>query len=132
MSARTNKHRIYRLLHSHFYGKSLWRSVEEQGWLDVAPVGREFGSPDYERLLILDLYAASQMTGDDAMRELGLDRLEDLHQRVLAANLVVPRHDASAPLEGMFAGKVSQPISVEAMNKAIGIAAASSGQPCKK
>lgn len=27
------------------------RSREEQGWLDIAPVGREFGSPDYERLM---------------------------------------------------------------------------------
>ena len=27
------------------------RSKEEQEWLDMAPVGREFGSPDYERLM---------------------------------------------------------------------------------
>lgn len=26
------------------------RSPEEQAWLDLAPVGREFGSPDWERL----------------------------------------------------------------------------------
>ncbi len=29
---------------------SVPRSKEEQEWLDMAPVGREFGSPDYERL----------------------------------------------------------------------------------
>lgn len=81
---------IYHLLHGRFHGKFLWRSAEEQAWLDVTPVGREFGSPDYERLQILDLYAASQISGDDAMRKLGLDSLEDLHQLVLAADLIVP------------------------------------------
>jgi len=29
-------------------------SDEDQTWLDIAPVGREFGSPDYERLTALD------------------------------------------------------------------------------
>lgn len=91
MSTRTNKRRIYRLLHSRYHGKFLWRSAEEQAWLDVVPVGREFGSPDYERLQILDMYAASQMNGDDAMRELGIDSLETLNQQMLAAGLVVPR-----------------------------------------
>lgn len=28
--------------------------AEEKDWLDMAPVGREFGSPDYERLTALD------------------------------------------------------------------------------
>lgn len=27
------------------------RSLEEQEWLDMAPISREFGSPDYERLM---------------------------------------------------------------------------------
>ncbi|MDZ4055371.1 MAG: hypothetical protein U1D69_00130 [Polynucleobacter sp.] len=29
-------------------------SSEDRAWLDMAPVGREFGSPDYERLTALD------------------------------------------------------------------------------
>lgn len=29
-------------------------SSEDCAWLDMAPVGREFGSPDYERLMALD------------------------------------------------------------------------------
>jgi len=32
----------------------LKRTPEEQAWLDLAPVGREFGSPDWERLNMLD------------------------------------------------------------------------------
>ena len=39
-----------------------------------------------------------------------------------------PRPGASRQLRGMFAGKASKPISIVAMNKAIGIAAASGGQ----
>lgn len=27
------------------------RSAEEQAWLDMAPVGMEFGTPDFERLI---------------------------------------------------------------------------------
>lgn len=41
------------------------------------------------------------------------------------------RPESSTQLKGMFAGKVSKPISIVAMNKAIGIAAASGGQ-CDK
>lgn len=72
----------------------MWRSAEEQAGLDVAPVGREFGSTDYERLQILDRYAENQMSGEDAMLKLGLKSLEDLHQLMLAANLIVPRAGA--------------------------------------
>jgi hypothetical protein len=32
----------------------LKRTPEEQAWLDIVPVGREFGSPDWERLAMLD------------------------------------------------------------------------------
>lgn len=45
------------MFHGRFHGRFLWRSAEEQAWLDLAPVGREFGSPDYERLEQLDAYA---------------------------------------------------------------------------
>lgn len=34
-----------------FYGESLWRSAEDTAWDNMAPVGREFGSPDYDRLI---------------------------------------------------------------------------------
>lgn len=132
MSTRTNMRRIYTLFDRRFHGKSWWRSAEEQAWLAMAPVGREFGSPDYDRLQILDLYAASQMSGDDAMRNLGLDSLEDLHQLVLAADLIVPRPDAMAPPKGMFAGKATPPVSIGDMNRAPGIAAALSERMRKK
>lgn len=100
MSTRTNRRRIHILFDRRFHGKSWWRSAEEQAWLDVAPVGREFGSPDYERLQFLDLYAANQISSDEAMRNLGVDSLADLHQLVLAANLIVPRLVVSPLLKG--------------------------------
>lgn len=84
------KRRIYRLFYPHFRGERLWRSKEEQAWLDVAPVGREFGSPDYERLQVLDLYAAGEMNREGAMRMLGIDSLQALQQQMLAAGLIVP------------------------------------------
>ena len=49
MSARKIKRRIMQLFYGRFYGPFLWRSQEEQAWLDMPPVGREFGSPDYDR-----------------------------------------------------------------------------------
>jgi hypothetical protein len=91
MNARMNKRRIYGMFYLRFHGPCLWRrSAEEQAWLDVAPVGREFGSPDFERLQVLDLYAAGEMSREDAMRMLGLDSLQALQQQVLAAGLIVP------------------------------------------
>lgn len=96
MNARTNKRRIYDVFYRRFHGPCLWRrSAEEQAWLDVAPVGREFGSPDYERLQILDLYAAGHISGEAAMANLGLASLADLHQLMLAADLIVPRAGAA-------------------------------------
>lgn len=90
MNTRTNKRRIYRLFHGRFHGERFWRSREEQAWLDVAPVGREFGSPDYERLQVLDLYAAGRISREDAMRMLGVESLQVLQQQMLAANLRAP------------------------------------------
>lgn len=42
-------------------------------WDNMNPIGREFGSPDYERLSILDMYAWGTITESRAMELLGLD-----------------------------------------------------------
>lgn len=90
MNARMNKRRIYSLVSRRLHGQCWRRSAEEQAWLDVAPVGREFGSPDFERLQVLDLYAAGEMNRENAMRMLGLESLQALQQQLLAAGLNVP------------------------------------------
>ena len=82
---------FYNIVYLRFHGPCLWRrSAEEQAWLDVAPVGREFGSPDYERLQILDLYVAGHLSHEAAMGKLGMDSLEELHRQMRAAGLIAP------------------------------------------
>lgn len=93
MNTRMYKRRIYRLFFHRFlrfHGARPRRSKEEQAWLDVAPVGREFGSPDYERLQILDLYAEGRVNAEDAMRMLGVDSPKALQQQMLSAKLRTP------------------------------------------
>lgn len=90
VSTRTNKRRIYAKFDSRFNGKPFWRSAEEQAWLDVAPVGREFGSADYERLQILDMYEAGQLTAEAVMLKLGINSLEDRRRQMHAAGLAAP------------------------------------------
>lgn len=40
-------------------------TAEDRAWLDMAPVGREFGSPDYERLAQLDVLADTAKAAAD-------------------------------------------------------------------
>lgn len=55
LSSRKRKRVVSRLLHGRFHNHSFfWRSAEELAWLNIAPVGREFGSPDYDRLMQQD------------------------------------------------------------------------------
>lgn len=55
MNSRKRKRIVGKLFLSRFnHPRFLWRSSEEQAWLNMVPVGREFGSPDYERLMDLD------------------------------------------------------------------------------
>lgn len=51
MKARKYKTRISHLLHRRFNSNFIWQSAEDRAWDRMAPVGREFGSPDYERLM---------------------------------------------------------------------------------
>lgn len=44
-------------------------SEEDRAWLDMAPVGREFGSPDYERLTALDRAAFAAFQSWEQVRD---------------------------------------------------------------
>lgn len=44
-------------------------SDEDRAWLDMAPVGREFGSPDYERLTALDQAAFAAFQSWEQVRD---------------------------------------------------------------
>lgn len=83
MSTRANKRRINQRFYGRFHANYVWRSAEDRDWDNMTPVGREFGSPDYERLNILDMYRWGNITESTAMELLGLDRaaLQDMMER---------------------------------------------------
>lgn len=52
MNSRKRKRSVSQLFHSRFHNsRFFWQSAEDSDWLNMAPVGREFGSPDYDRLM---------------------------------------------------------------------------------
>lgn len=132
MNNRSNKQRICMLFHGRFHGPFIWRSVEERAWDALAPIGREFGSPDFERLSILDMLSWGNITEQDAMRQLGVDRhgltamleadglkltdeLRESHRKAFK-DLSTPRQSGDVQaLKGMF-GQTHRTVSVEEMN----------------
>lgn len=132
MNNRSNKQRICTLFHGRFHGPFIWRSAEDQAWEDLAPIGREFGSPDYERLSTLDSYSWGDITEQEAIRQLGVDRhgltamlaadgvelsdeVRESHRKAMEA--LSTRHGTGdiQALKGMF-GKTARTVSVEEMN----------------
>lgn len=55
MSSRSNKRRVANLFYRRFHSAFIWQSAEDREWLNATPVGREFGSPDYEKLMEQDM-----------------------------------------------------------------------------
>jgi hypothetical protein len=52
MNQRNRKRTVMELFHNRFYNtRFIWWSAEYRAWENMAPVGREFGSPDYDRLM---------------------------------------------------------------------------------
>lgn len=52
MNQRRRKRTVKELFHNRFYStRFIWWSAEDRAWESMTPVGREFGSPDYERLM---------------------------------------------------------------------------------
>ena len=57
------------------FDPSVPRTDDEQAWLDTAPVEREFGSPDYERLMTEDAAGSGYFaSGMRASSDLMVDR----------------------------------------------------------
>ncbi len=55
MTSRKRKRSVNQLLHRRFHDfRLLSQSAEDRDWVNMAPVGREFGSPDYDRLMQQD------------------------------------------------------------------------------
>ncbi len=52
MNQRNRKRTVKELFHNRFYNtRFFWWSAEDRAWESMAPIGLEFGSPDYERLM---------------------------------------------------------------------------------
>lgn len=132
MNNRSNKQRICTLFHGRFHGPFIWRSAEDQAWEDLAPIGREFGSPDYERLSILDSYSWGDITEQEAIRQLGVDRhslsamlegdgvevsdeLRESHRKATEALVTQQKAGEVEALKGMF-GHTERTVSIEEMN----------------
>ena len=113
MSVRSNKPRVARLFHGRFHGPFPWRSAEELAWMNLSSVGREFGSPDYERLSILDMYAWGTISEREAMHRLGLDS-RGLAAMLETDGLAFPK-GAVRSLKGMF-GRATRAVTIEDMN----------------
>lgn len=51
----SRKRKLSQLFHSKFHSSRFsWQSAEDRAWVNMGPVGREFGSPDYDRLMQQD------------------------------------------------------------------------------
>lgn len=74
MNNRSRKRWVY----ARFYlrGKTIWLTAEDREWLNIVPIGREFGSKDYERLAMLDAFTQGRMKAMDARKLLGIDQDE--------------------------------------------------------
>jgi hypothetical protein len=67
MNARARKRCISQRFYGRFHLSFIWPSTDGHAWDTIAPVGREFGNPDYERLSILDMQVGGTITESRAM-----------------------------------------------------------------
>ena len=125
MSSRSNKRRIGNLFYRRFHSAFIWQSAEDREWLNATPVGREFGSPDYEKLMEQDMKEfqsnlsnlikvcsdrADAKTGDVAAeeRQAALNvqiALQELGQPVsLEVAAEVWRHHSNSLMDGWMLG----------------------------
>ena len=80
MKQRLRKRQLYaRYADDAHYGNSAQCRIQQweaemHAWNNMVPTGREFGSPDYERLEILDAYIAGHISEQEAMQQLEIDR----------------------------------------------------------
>lgn len=74
MGTRSNKRRVGQLLFKRIYGHFIWPSSEDHAWDNIVPIGREFGSKDYERLTVLDAFTSGRTSEAEACGQLGIDR----------------------------------------------------------
>lgn len=70
MKARGRKRQIYA---SYGLRGRRWVTAQDRAWENMVPIGREFGSRDYERLEILDAFTQGRIDARKAMSLLDID-----------------------------------------------------------
>lgn len=96
MNARRNKIRVSRLFHGRFHSRFIWQSAEDIAWERMAPVGREFGSRDFDRLMQEDY---------------------DSHEGVFSLqDLPMAQGNSVTRLKGMFGSGPKDAVTIEDMN----------------
>lgn len=93
MNSRARKRRTYASYRP--FGR-FWLTAEDRAWLNMVPIGREFGGKDFDRLATFDAFTSGRIDGQKAMSLLGLDhdalvamvnrdslRSQDLKQTIL-------------------------------------------------
>lgn len=98
MSLRRNKRRAMKVFHGRFHPSFIWQSAEDREWLDAVPIGHEFGSKDYARLTILDMYSWGNITEQEAIRQLDIDRAALVAMMNLEGYPLTPELIAAAEL----------------------------------
>ena len=110
MSSRSNKRRVANIFYQRFHPAFIWQSAEDREWLNVTPVGREFGSPEYESLMEQDmrefqsnLSSLTKMGSDLADAKTG-----DVHaeERQVAVNVQMALQELGQPVSLEVAAEV--------------------------
>lgn len=86
MKSRNRKCIVYAMSQAYHAGR-FWMTDEEYAWECMAPVGREWGSPDYERLTKLDALAdAAEATANRASKSIdqSIQFVEESNNRIRA------------------------------------------------
>ena len=86
MKNRIRKRQLYAHLYTFALSARFHLSAEDRAWLDMAPIGREFGSPDYERLARLDALGYAAKAAVEVNPELPFQFIKDTLLSVVEAN----------------------------------------------
>lgn len=98
MNSTKRKRSINQLFHQRFHNaRFFWRSAEDRAWENMAPVGREFGSPDYDRLMQQDhdnfMSNLSSLIDECSDSDAGSGDPSDPTEREDAVNVQIALHE---------------------------------------
>ena len=110
MSSRSNKRRIANLFYRRFHLAFIWQSAEDREWLNATPVGREFGSPDYEKLMEQDMkeFQSNLSSLIEVCRDLADAKTGDVapEERQVAVNVQIALQELGQPVSLEVAAEV--------------------------